>query len=45
MITEVAIEVIQEIGAVLIILGVLATIAVKSDPENDIEWKDIDGAK
>lgn len=42
MITDVLIEVLTEIGAVLIIVGVLATIAIKSDPENDIEWKDID---
>jgi hypothetical protein len=42
MIIDVLIEVLIEIGAVLIIIGVLATIAVKSDPENDIEWGDID---
>jgi len=46
MITEVAIEVMSEISAALVIVGVIAYICITfTKPEEDIEWKDIDGAK
>jgi len=46
MITEVAIEVLSEISAALVIVGVIAYICITfTKPEEDIEWKDINRAK